>query len=308
MSNELEVIVKESGLDQPKAKFILEQFKDSFEFAAKWEKQAKTIVVTSENQIAEMKMARVGRLELREKRISIEKARKELKEQALREGKAIDGIANVLKALIVPIEEYLESQEKFIEIQEEKKRENLRLEEEKKIEEQLLENERLDRMAGQRREAALPYRDYWATSHYDFRTMSDVDFNNLIAEFKAKKSDQEKRQEETLLANERLTKEAAEKERKLKEETAAREEKESSDRKEREEKERKERQAHQEQIKKEQDDARRKQEEIQRKADEERKILQAKAEVERKEKERLAEIVKNTIECPKCHHKFQIKK
>jgi hypothetical protein len=39
-----------------------------------------------------------------------------LKEQALREGKAVDGIANVLKALIVPLEEHLDKQERFVEI------------------------------------------------------------------------------------------------------------------------------------------------------------------------------------------------
>jgi hypothetical protein len=78
--------------------------------------------VTSSEQTAEMKMAREGRLFLKAKRVDIEKARKELKEQSLREGKAIDGIANVLKALIEPTEEYLEKQERFVEIQEENRR------------------------------------------------------------------------------------------------------------------------------------------------------------------------------------------
>ena len=47
--------------------------------------KAKTIKVTSEDQIADMKMARVGRLELREKRIAVEKKRKELYKQKLEE-------------------------------------------------------------------------------------------------------------------------------------------------------------------------------------------------------------------------------
>jgi hypothetical protein len=120
MENNLELIVKESGLETTKAQVILEKFQSYFAMAAEWEAKAKTINVTDETQTADMKIAKVGRLFLREKRLAIEKTRKDLKEQALREGKAIDGISNVLKALIVPIEEYLETQEKFIEIRDAK--------------------------------------------------------------------------------------------------------------------------------------------------------------------------------------------
>ncbi len=111
----LAVIVMDSGLDTNKSKFILDEFQGYFAIASEWEARAKTIVVTSEDQKAEMQLARTGRLFLREKRIAIEKARKALKEQALREGKAIDGIANVLKALIEPVEDYLDKQENFAE-------------------------------------------------------------------------------------------------------------------------------------------------------------------------------------------------
>ena len=82
MENQLQIIVKESGLETSKAKYILDNFQDYFEIAAEWEKKAKTLIVTKENQTAEMQMARTGRLFLREKRIAIEKSRKELKEQA----------------------------------------------------------------------------------------------------------------------------------------------------------------------------------------------------------------------------------
>lgn len=114
--NELAIIVKKSGLDQTKAQYILERFQGYFQIAAEWERRAKEIIVTDEFQVVDMKIAREGRLFLKEKRVAIETARKELKEQSLREGKAIDGIANVLKALIVPLEEHLEKQEKFVEL------------------------------------------------------------------------------------------------------------------------------------------------------------------------------------------------
>lgn len=121
--NKLQVIVKESGLEETKAQTILEKFQDYYKIAAEWETKAKALTVTDVTQVAEMKMAREGRLFLKGKRVDIEKARKDLKEQCLREGKAIDGIANVLKALIEPIETYLEEQEKFAEIEAAKQKE-----------------------------------------------------------------------------------------------------------------------------------------------------------------------------------------
>ena len=140
--NQLQVIVRESGLDKTKAQYILDKFVDYFKIASEWDLRAKTITVTSADQTAEMSLARVGRLFLREKRIAIEKSRKELKEQCLREGKAIDGISNVLKALISPIEDYLEKQERFVEIKEAEEREKIRLEVERKIEEERIAKEK----------------------------------------------------------------------------------------------------------------------------------------------------------------------
>lgn len=150
MENKLVTIVQESGLEKSKADFLLKNFQNYFEIAAEWEKKAMVIKVTDKNQIAEMKMAREGRLFLKEKRLAIEKARKELKEQSLREGRAIDGIANVLKALIVPIEEYLLNQEKFVEIQAELKRQAIEEEERKKLEEARLKKEEEERKEQER--------------------------------------------------------------------------------------------------------------------------------------------------------------
>jgi len=149
--NQLAIIVQESGLEAAKATILLEKFQGFFAMAADWEMKAKMIVVTDASQKAEMQMARAGRLFLKDRRIEIENARKNLKEQALREGKAIDGIANVLKALIVPIENYLERQEKFAELkaaEEEKGRqiEAARLAEEAHIAKEKAEAEARERM------------------------------------------------------------------------------------------------------------------------------------------------------------------
>ena len=118
MENQLLKIVKEIGLDQSKSQVLLAKFQNYFEIAAEWENKAKMLLVTNESQKTEMKMAREGRLFLKEKRIAVEKTRKELKEQSLREGQTIDAIAKILKNLIEPIENNLEQQEKFIEIKE----------------------------------------------------------------------------------------------------------------------------------------------------------------------------------------------
>jgi len=148
--NELALIIKESGLEQTKADFLLTNFQSYFEIASEWEKRAKTIVVKDETHTVEMQLARTGRLFLKEKRIAIENSRKSLKEQSLREGKAIDGIANVLKALIVPIEEYLDSQEHFVEIKQKAVTEQLRIEEEKKLELEIIKKAEEDKKEQER--------------------------------------------------------------------------------------------------------------------------------------------------------------
>lgn len=130
MENKLPTLIKASGLDKTKSQVLLDNFQDYFKIASEWEIKARAINVTDESQTADMKMARVGRLFLKDKRVSIERQRKELKEQSLREGKAIDGIANVLKALLIPIEEHLEKQEKFIEIKQAEETEKKRLKDE----------------------------------------------------------------------------------------------------------------------------------------------------------------------------------
>jgi len=113
--NQLSTIVNQAGLAENKSKQLLANFADLFNDAKQTVKFAKDISVTDVSQIEEMEKARKTRLELKSTRVQVEKTRKELKEQSLREGKAIDGIANVIKALIVPVEQYLEDQEKFAE-------------------------------------------------------------------------------------------------------------------------------------------------------------------------------------------------
>ncbi|WP_026536958.1 hypothetical protein [Arthrobacter sp. 9MFCol3.1] len=110
------VVGADNGLEQTKVEILLSNFGQAYGKAKELAAGATDIVVTQENQTTLMQEARTKRLALKNVRVEVENTRKSLKEQSLREGKAIDGMANIIKALIVPVEEHLENQEKFAEI------------------------------------------------------------------------------------------------------------------------------------------------------------------------------------------------
>ena len=292
--NQWQVIVRESGLEESKAQFILTKFQNFFELAAEWEKKAKTIIVTDGTQTAEMEMARVGRLYLREKRIDVEKTRKLLKEQALREGKAIDGIANVLKALIEPIEDYLEQQEKFVEIREAAKAEARRLEGERLLAEQEAakakaaaeeqirlrqENDKLQAEAKER-EAAM------AKERAEQEKKANAE-RAKQAEVLAKANAKAAAEKKALLEKQEQERKAAAEVQRQKDEQAA-----------------KERKAVEDKARAEAEKQAKVIAEQKAKAAKAQKEAQAKLDAERAEAKRLADILAAQVECPKCHHKF----
>ena len=115
-----------SDLDAHAAEQLRDSFNALFDKASGWINRAKEIRVTSSDQVREMKLARESRLALKDIRVEAEKTRKGLKEDSLRWGRAIDGMNNVLIALIKPTETYLLEQETFADREEEKKRDELR--------------------------------------------------------------------------------------------------------------------------------------------------------------------------------------
>lgn len=112
-------LIEESGLNEERQSLLRSQFQDFIEVANNWNAKAKEIVVTDSSQVELMKLAKEGRLILRSKRTDIEKVRKEIKEQPLRECQAIDKVAKALTELITPTEEYLKEQEEFAKREEE---------------------------------------------------------------------------------------------------------------------------------------------------------------------------------------------
>lgn len=101
---EFEIVPAEIGLDLAAKNSLELAFAGFFETAAKWRDQAAAIT--------DPKLARTARLELKNLRVAADKKRKELKEDSLRMGRAIDGANNILLSIIVPIERGLEDIEK----------------------------------------------------------------------------------------------------------------------------------------------------------------------------------------------------
>jgi len=100
---------------------IKESFMPFFDQAEELKAKALTIKVTDIGQKAEMLEARTIRLKLKDIRVNADKTRKDLKEDSLRYGKAVQGVYNIIEYLIIPIEKHLQEQEKFAEVQESKR-------------------------------------------------------------------------------------------------------------------------------------------------------------------------------------------
>lgn len=193
----LTTILEQSNLDVVERKSIAEKFSDYESIAKEWENKAKTIVVTDASQTTEMAMAKEARKKFSQLRIDVEKTRKQLKEQSLRKGQAIDAIAKFLTSLVVPIEQYLKEQECFVQIQEEKKALELKIAEEKRLAE-----EEARRVEAEKKEQE--------------KIKAENDRLRLEAEKREKEIAEERAKQQKLLEEERQAKEKLEAELKAK--------------------------------------------------------------------------------------------
>lgn len=188
--NKVELIIEENQLDTKEKASIVNGF-DGFESIAKeWQVKAKQIKVTSINDKEQIALAKEGRKFLKAKRIEIEKNRKAMKETALRKGQAIDAVARFLTSLLKPTEEYLYEQEKFAEIQETK---------------------RLDELEATRKEKLSKYVE--DVELFKVREMEDEAFDKLLAS--QKRSWEIEQEEVKKVEEERIAREKAEKIRQL---------------------------------------------------------------------------------------------
>lgn len=190
MENKIQVIINEQNIAQENAKQLIAAFGAPFMEAGDILSTYKEIEVTDETQKDLMAEARSKRLTLKKIRTTVENKRKELKEDSLRTGKAIDGVAKYIRDNIQPAEEYLELQEQFAEHKEQQRRTVL---------------------VAERKEKLEPLTDNIFA--YNLGDMTDDDFEKLYTELKSAhdlKLAQEKAYADQL-EKERLEKEADDK-------------------------------------------------------------------------------------------------
>lgn len=193
MENENQLIktIEESGLEKNTAQMLKDKFVPFFDAADQWKKKADELIVTDETQIELIKGAREARLALRDIRVGADKTRKELKEDSLRYGKAVQGLYNIIEYLIVPIEKHLQEQEDFPRIQAEK---------------------RLNELREKRNDEARSLSEF-IPANLDLGTLTEEDFSRLISGAKLQKQKQEEEIEAARIESERLEKERIERER-----------------------------------------------------------------------------------------------
>jgi len=192
MENQLVTVIKESHVEESTALTLQNSFMPFFNQANEWAEKVKSIIVTDASQAEEIKQAREGRLRLKEIRISADKKRKELKEDSLRYGKAVQGVYNVIEYMIAPLEKHLEEQEKFVETQREKIKTELRIKRESEL---------------------APYSEF-IPSGLNLAEISEDDFLKIVAGSKIQlqmKIDAEKKAEEDRIAKEKIEHEEREK-------------------------------------------------------------------------------------------------
>ena len=81
---------------------------------AKLNEEYMALTVKSVADVQGYNLVHAARMNIKGKRVEVEKTRKKLKEDALEYGRAVDGEAKRITALLAPIESHLESQEKIV--------------------------------------------------------------------------------------------------------------------------------------------------------------------------------------------------
>ena len=115
----------ESGLGLEKHNSLALSFNSFMDEVNDLVKLAGSIEIDGVDDLDGMQSARRTRIMLRSIRVDVEKTRKSLKAESLRESKAIDGMANIVKFIIMPVEERLQEQEDTVKLIEQKRLEEL---------------------------------------------------------------------------------------------------------------------------------------------------------------------------------------
>ena len=127
-------------LNPSKADILFSKFGSYASYVDEWKDRLYSIVVQDDTQVEAMEKAKEARQYIKKLRIDLEKERKTLKEEALREGQSIDNVARNIRTMLERLEEHLDKQENFTKyrIQEEQRLllEKIRIENEIKAKEE----------------------------------------------------------------------------------------------------------------------------------------------------------------------------
>lgn len=115
--NKLAVVLEENKLDPTETQDEQKVFSPFFDQVEKMKEACNDIVITSVDQVEDMQKAREYRLVLQKIRVAGGKEKDKLKEIPLRKCQAIDAFNRYLKAEIEPLEKHLKEQEKFMELE-----------------------------------------------------------------------------------------------------------------------------------------------------------------------------------------------
>lgn len=165
---------------------LIDTFSPLFIKAQDLKAKASGLVVKDASQKLEMKLAREYRLALKQIRLEGDNTHEKLKANALTYGRACDGMRAVLRLVTSEMETHLEAQEKFVEIQEQKRKTELK---------------------AQRLEVLSAYPEFSAVG-YNLEEMPVESFDLLISGLDAKR--REKIEAEQKAERERLEREKAE--------------------------------------------------------------------------------------------------
>jgi len=114
-STALATAISSNQIEPVMAEQLFRAFNPLFNRADTVLRLADRVKVTDATQVTEIKQSRELRLRLRAIRTEAEKNRKQFKENALRVGRAIDGIYKLIETAVSPVEERLLAQEEFAE-------------------------------------------------------------------------------------------------------------------------------------------------------------------------------------------------
>lgn len=218
--NELALVVEQSGIEKSKGELISNTLGSFFVKANEWNDTIESLQINDISETGKMKMAREGRLTLKNMRLDakrvVEEKREEVKSKMadfVLEDKLWLKSFQMVEATFKNLETKLEEKEKFAERK---------------------EAERLAEIERDRINLLIPYNEFCSIESMDLKTMSEEDFaasfdkakrlfdldkaekERIEKERIAKEKAEAEERERIRLENERLKKEAEEKERLLK--------------------------------------------------------------------------------------------